>query len=358
MKTYYGTGIEAAAYGTGLFIFAVVPGSPAARAGLLPNDRIASLNGQKLNNLRLAHNAIFKLRPSPGERLNLEIEREGELYHSELSVAPVVMPVDPSRILKAGGRSYLHLRLRAFRRGICAQVENRVREAGAIDGLILDLRHNRGGLVEEAECLVRLFADEPKVVSRQALRLEFPPELNFERNLPDHSKNSVRRSAFGEVKLIVLMDGQSASASELTAGALQDFHRAWIVGERSFGKGITQLYVKVDGYPKLELLKTVSRYLRPSGLGVHGQGIRPNFEIPFRADFGFDARRVIREENSGSYFKLPSEKWSEDRGEIAQKIRSCAAAADRGRNTESSVKAQLGYPDHQLSGAISLLGCF
>jgi len=362
-KSYYGTGIEGSANGQGLFVFQIFPGSPAEAVGLRVHDHIVSINGQKIDSLAKAHFMVPKLNGTPGEKFVMEVQRDGlSLAPVTLQVAPVLIPENPSVEFEMKGLRVLQVRLRSFTRGTCKFLEKKVAKALSegetpLTGLIIDLRHNRGGLVEESECLVRLFTKVEKVVSREPLRLSFPRALDFKpKHMPDNSKSPDEDPArFADLKLAVLIDAKSASASEIMAGALQDLNRAWIVGERSYGKGTTQLLHNLENFPKLSVTKTVSRYIRPSGLSVHGLGVIPNFEVPYREGATARERQAIREEDVQSTMKLAvRERWTESRTDVVS-VRTCAEGNLSAG--EPAVYAGLGHWDHQAAFALSTLIC-
>ncbi len=360
-KTYYGTGIEAEVNGAGLFIFQVFPASPAESAGLHGGDQIVAINGEKIDSLKKAHVNAPRLNGRPGEKIVLDILREGRRFQKTLPVTPVVIPDDLSTELNVEGKRFLQIRIRSFRRGTCEALSTRIDAALAMDGkplagIALDLRHNRGGMVSRSECIVRLFTKAKNVVTRQPLRFDFPTALDFESEIPANDENIV--TIYPTVKLVILINSRSASASEIAAGAFQDFGRAWVVGERSYGKGTTQLVHKLENFRGLNVTKTVSRYVRPSGLSVHGLGVVPNFEAAFRADAGSKERRALREEDVISEVKIAAgERWAENRVEEVSEIRKCIEKNSIKHIVEQAVFDHFGYRDHQLATALAVLSC-
>jgi carboxyl-terminal processing protease len=360
-KTYYGTGIEAEVNGAGLFVFQILPASPAESAGLMVSDQIVALNGQKIDSLIKAHLAAPSLSGRPGDKVVLDILRDGERFQKTLLVGPVVIPEYPSVELSVESKRFLQIRIRNFHRGTCKYLSSRIDQALAakgqsLEGIILDLRHNRGGLVSESECIVRLFTKVEKVVGRELLRFSFPAALDFEHETP--VSNERIRTIYPNIKLVVLINSRSASAAEIAAGALQDFDRALVVGERSYGKGTTQLVHNLENFRGLNISKTVSRYIRPSGLSVHGVGVTPNFEVPFRADAGPLERRALREEDIFSASKIAmGERWSESRTEVLTKIRKCMGNNFVAQSAQRAILEGFGNQDHQAAVALAVLLC-
>jgi len=362
-KTYYGIGVETDATGAGLFIFQVYPGTPASQAGLRVHDRIVSLNGISAKNLSQAQAMSARLGGREGETLTIEVERDGQrLAPLRLQIAPIFITESPVQEFELAEKRFLQIRLRSFSHGTCADLSAKIQAAQSkpLHGLILDLRHNIGGLVNEGECVARLFAGAKPVVGREPLRLGLPRFLDFQppKGALDGRSGLHVPAYFAELPLIVLINAKSASASEILAGALQDYGRVWIVGERSFGKGTTQLLHSLPEYPKLKITKTVSRYVRPSGLSVHELGVIPNFEVPFKAGADVSARRFVREEDVRSGIKLPlGERWFETRVQAAGAVRLCLMSNELLPQAKTAVISRLGYEDHQATFALAALNC-
>ncbi|MGE3757944.1 MAG: S41 family peptidase, partial [Pseudobdellovibrionaceae bacterium] len=214
--------------------------------------------------------------------------------------------------------------------------------------LVLDLRHNTGGLVNEGKCIAQLFAGDKPIVERQPLQLEFPQVLQIEKGEVLEGDESYEwRRTFDDLPLVVMINERSASASELVAGALQDFNRAWIVGERSYGKGTTQLIHHLQNFPELRVFKTVSRYLRPNKTSPQDAGVIPNFEVPFRAGASAKERRFVREENLLRGMRLEQQApWKETRMNQVAAIQKCLSK----QKPEASA-------DHQLEIALQIFAC-
>ncbi len=363
-NTYYGTGIEGDANAAGLFVFRIFPDSPAALAGIQVHDRIVSINGESLDTLSKAHSALPRLNGTPGESLKLIVERKGQRTALTLKVAPIVVPENPAAEFIRDRSRYLQVRLRSFHRGTCDFLRKRITASQALSseplaGVILDLRHNRGGLVDESECVVRLFTAQRLIVTREHLNLPFPKALDFEpAHWPDDSLRRAAAAPFANLPLVVLMNAKSASASEIAAAALQDYARAWIIGERSYGKGTTQFVNNLEGYPNLTITKTVSRYLRPSGESVHRNGILPNLNVPSTLGAQATERRFVREENLVSSLQLVDQaRAQESRPLQVAELRKCLRKDQSILLSEAIIQRRLGYLDHQAAVALAALSC-
>ena len=352
-KTYYGLGIETEETAAGLIVFQVYANSPASKAGLKIHDRIVSINGITARDEFDAHALGQALAGKAGDKFILEVESQGKRSQIEIEVAPLDIPDNNNEVFSEGDKNIGYYRMRSFAQDSCLNLQRRIEGwqsqlKGKLNGLILDLRHNTGGLVEEGKCVAQLFAGDQQIVTREPLRLEFPEALKIEKaNSLDSNDSYEWRAVFKNLPLVILINERSASASELVAGALQDYKLAWIVAERSYGKGTTQLIHHLQDFPKLRVMKTVSRYLRPSMLSTQSVGVTPNFIVPFRKAATQRERRFVREENLQRSMRLQSEAaWVETRPQEKTLLEKCL----------SRQKTDAGA-DHQLEVAAHILSC-
>ncbi|HLA63428.1 MAG TPA: S41 family peptidase, partial [Rhodothermales bacterium] len=260
---YGGVGISVGQRAGRMVVTAVLDGSSAAAQGIRPGDEVLSVEGQALAG-RDAAEVLSVLRGAPGSTVALEVRREGEaeplrfaLVRSSLRVHDVTYAGwvgDP-----AAGVGYV--RLERFSEQSAAETRaaiERLRDEGAANGrglrgLVLDLRGNPGGLLDQAVDIAGLFLPQNTPVVTMRGRTPETERAFRNRNAP----------VLPDVPLAVLVDGESASASEVVAGALQDHDRAIIVGERTFGKGLVQQVRPLPYHTALKL--TVARYYTPSG---------------------------------------------------------------------------------------------
>ncbi len=351
-KTYFGLGLETEETGAGLKIFQVYPNTPAENAGLKIHDRIVSINGLSARNELEAHALGQALSVGrAGEKFALEIGRHGRKFMVNLETMPLVIPETSDDIYSIDGKNIGYLRLRSFSDDACLHLQQKVEiwqnQAAKLNGLILDLRHNSGGLVNEGQCIAQLFVGNRTIVTREPLQLDFPASLHVENaKLPPIESYPWQRT-FSDLPLVILINERSASASEFVAGALQDYQRAWIVGERSYGKGTTQLIHRLPDYPKLRALRTVSHYLRPSGVSTQSVGVTPNFSVPFEKSASLRARVFLREEDMRKSMKLPASlQWQESRPGKVALIGTCLAK----RHNDATA-------DFQLATALGIFAC-
>lgn len=254
------------------FISAVAPSGPAAKAGLMPRTAILKINGTEPGETGLAE-IIATLQGRPGEKTKLTLrnperpdELEVELTHRHIEERSLIkaapLPSDP-----ATG----YLRLAQFGPRCAREVEAALDELedGGMKKLILDLRENGGGDLHQTVKILGLFVPpETAVVS---VRERGKPE--------EFLKTPERQRRKRDYPIAVLIDRNSASASELTAGSLRDLKRATVIGEKSYGKGSVQNIVPMGGGTALRL--TIATYHTPSGNTPHLKGIAPDIEIAF-----------------------------------------------------------------------------
>ena len=247
----------------------VYPGGGAEAAGLLPGDRIVGAGAHDLTGVPLDE-AGSKIRGEEGTSVTLRVLRPGESAPRLVEVSRrtvTVTTISEFRLLDDGVTACV--RIDHFERKTpkeLAEAFESLRARGA-RRLVLDLRGNPGGLVDAAVEVVGLFTPKDSVVTRLAGRTADESESYA---TPDAPK-------FPKVPLVLLVDGTSASASEIVAGALQDYRRAVLVGARTYGKGIVQSIYPIDATTGLKL--TTARYFLPKGRTIHGTGVTPDVAV-------------------------------------------------------------------------------
>ncbi|MGQ9600834.1 MAG: S41 family peptidase [Anaerolineae bacterium] len=248
-----------------LIIVNTFKGQPAEQAGLRRGDIVLKVDDVPIENMSI-YEAISLIRGPQGTRVRLTILREGEEpFEVEIVRARIEIPVVESQ-MREDGIGYL--RLLDFSADASAKLTEALRTFLVQNpkGLILDLRGNPGGYFQEAVLTAGLFLPKGQVVVIERYK-NAPPEVVRTPNEP----------VAPDIPLVVLVDGGSASASEIVAGALQDLGRATIIGEQTFGKGAVQLrYQLSDGS---ELLVTVARWFTPNDRAIHGEGLAPDIPV-------------------------------------------------------------------------------
>ncbi|MEL7739296.1 S41 family peptidase [Citromicrobium bathyomarinum] len=281
---YSGLGLSVVMEDGAVKVISPFRGSPAEKAGIKAGDFITHLDGKLIYGGDLDE-AVQQMRGPAGTSINLTIFRPGSDEPIETSVTRGVIELEPVTYEVKDGKIGV-ITVNEFSRDVGADVfaawNDIQREAGGrVNGLVLDLRSNPGGSLDEAIALSDLFLDEGRIVSQRGrARGE---SMSFD------AETVYRGQIAADVPLIVLIDAGSASASEIVAGALQDHRRALIMGERSFGKGSVQSLVPLG--PDAALKLTTARYYTPSGHSVQEGGIKPDIRVPQLSDPDMERRR-------------------------------------------------------------------
>ena len=317
-------------------------GSPAEKAGIKAGDFITHLNGKLIYGGDL-DDAVSQMRGPAGTSINLTIFRPGSEEPIETTVTRGVIELEPVTHTVADGGIGI-ITVNEFSRDVGADVyaawgEIQKEVGGKVNGLILDLRSNPGGSLDEAVALSDLFLDEGRIVSQRGrARGE---------SITYNSETMFRGQIAPNVPLIVLIDAGSASASEIVAGALQDHRRALIMGERSFGKGSVQSLVPLGNDAALKL--TTARYYTPSGHSVQEGGIKPDIRVPQISDPDLERRMKYQLRESDLRGHLINEAGLKD-DDLERDLK----ADPRFSQTSEQLKEQ-GIEDFQLDYAIKTL---
>lgn len=253
-----------------LVIDDVIPGGPAQRVGLVVGDRIVAIEDKPIAHYPDLHEAVMVMRGPAGSEAHFTYEHAGEAARRITLTRAIVDP--PAVELRLLGEGVAYLRLRDFQAASAREVEQGIAElrkqakaAGddELAGLILDLRDNGGGLLDQAIAIVDLFVAEGVIVRTRGRQATLIDEVH-----------ALAPGTIRELPLVVLINKGSASASEIVAGALQDHDRALIVGERSYGKGSVQAPFEVGGGAVLKL--TTALYYTPDDRLIQASGIVPD----------------------------------------------------------------------------------
>ncbi|WP_419896279.1 S41 family peptidase [Roseomonas sp. USHLN139] len=290
-----GLGIEVSQEGGYVKVISPIDDTPAAKAGVKPGDLITHLNGNSVQGLTLQE-AVEQMRGERGSSIKLTIRRPGTEAPIELSLTRDVIRPQVARF-RMEGEDVGYVRLSSFNEqteGALRRAVSTLRQQAGnnLKGLILDLRNNPGGLLDQAVQVSDDFLERGEIVSTRARR-------------PDDAQrwNAKPGDIADGLRVIVLINGGSASASEIVAGALQDHRRAVLLGTKSFGKGSVQTVMPIPGNGAIRL--TTARYYTPSGRSIQATGITPDIEVlatreegnaPLR-DREADLRRALRNDN-------------------------------------------------------------
>jgi carboxyl-terminal processing protease len=276
-NSFSGIGVAVRDVRDGLRVETVYKGSPAAKAGIRVGDVIVEAQGKKIAGLpEEAATALIKGRE--GTKVTLRVRRgKKTTLVRRVTRATISVPVVASRIANAGGKRAAYIRLTTFGpRTAHVQVAAAIRKAKRrkAKGIVFDLRGNGGGLVSEAQLIASMFLDDGPIVTTRG------------RAVKEQTLYAVGQAIAGDLPTVVLVDGATASAAEIVAGALQDRKRATLVGTKTFGKGVFQEIMPLSNNGALDI--TVGQYFLPSGRNLGGPGTKPGSglkpNVPARDD--------------------------------------------------------------------------
>jgi carboxyl-terminal processing protease len=262
-----GLGIEITIRDDILTVVAPIEGTPAFRAGLQAGDQIVKIEGDSTKDMSLI-DAVKKLRGPEGSAVTVGIFRKGFTEPQDFTLTRAVIQIKSVRWKKLQD-DIGYVRLRSFQKTTTEELEDALQdlEEQRISGLVLDLRNNPGGLLEQAISVSDEFLETGKLIVYTKGRLA-------SQNMKGYSKNE--RAHLG-YPIAILINGGSASASEIVAGALQDLGRATLIGSQSFGKGSVQTIIPLSDGSGLRL--TTAKYYTPKGREINGKGITPDIVV-------------------------------------------------------------------------------
>ncbi|MEQ8348835.1 MAG: S41 family peptidase [Sneathiellaceae bacterium] len=265
-----GLGIEVTMENGLVKVVTPIDETPAARAGVKAGDLITHLDGTPVLGMTLGE-AVEQMRGPVNSKIKVTVQRDGEDQPLDIEIIRDIIKVQSVRSRVEGDIGYV--RITTFNEqteeGLKTAVAKVKDEIGAdrIKGYVLDLRNNPGGLLDQAIAVADGFMDQGEIVSTRG------------RDEANQQRYNARDGDLTDGKpVVVLINGGSASASEIVAGALQDHHRAIVLGTKSFGKGSVQTIIPIQGQGALRM--TTARYFTPSGHSIQAKGIVPDIEVP------------------------------------------------------------------------------
>jgi carboxyl-terminal processing protease len=271
--SYTGVGIEVGVVDGAITVISPIAGSPAARSGIRSGDTILAVDGESVESGNLK-DTIGRMRGRPGSDVSVTVKRDDETVLHLMRREVVRVASVYSELLRP---SFGYARLSQFNETTARELSRAIDELvdandGMLDGLVLDLRNNPGGVLDAAVDVADLFLDEGVIVTADGRT----SEARF-------SRSAHRGDVLDGGGLVVLVNSGSASAAEIVAGALQDQARALVVGTTTFGKGLVQTVMPLSRGRAIKL--TTSRYYTPSGDSIHETGITPDVYIDDTAGF-------------------------------------------------------------------------
>ena len=278
-----GLGITVGMRDGALTVISPIDDTPAFKAGVKSGDIILKINDTSTIGITLDE-AVNMMRGEPKSDIKLTIVRKGDNKPLEIAMKRDIIKVQSVFAKKIEGENLLYLRISSFDTKVTNDLEKAIKENKDVKGIVLDLRNNPGGLLNQAIGVVDLFVKNGVIVSQKG------------RDATDEEK--FEASKFGtktDLPLVVLVNEGSASASEIVSGALQDHKRAILVGEKTFGKGSVQAVLPIDNEKTENIKLTIAKYYLPSGRTIQAEGVTP--------DIIASAGKVVQSEENGLKIK-------------------------------------------------------
>ena len=334
-----GLGITLGLKDGALTIIAPLDDSPAQKAGLQSGDIILKINNASTLNMNI-DDAVNKMRGKPKTTIDLTIYRKDAPKPLDFTITRDTIQIKSVHTRKIQGENFLYVRVNNFDKHVASSVKTALDKAGKIDGIILDLRNNPGGLLDQAVKLSELFIKEGVIVSQKG---------KYKTENTEFKANG--KAPYENLPIVVLINGGTASASEIVSGALQDYKRALIIGENSFGKGSVQIVLPIDPTSAIKL--TTAKYYLPSGRTIQAVGITPDIfvypgAVP-QSESGFEIKEAdLKNHLENELAKLDaskdSKKSTDEKGEKGEK-----------KESKNILTPKLINNDIQLKTAIDLL---
>jgi len=292
-----GLGIEITVRQGVLTVVSPIEDTPAFKVGIKAGDMIIKIEDEFTKDMTLMQ-AVKKMRGEKGTKITISVRREGESKLLDFTIIRDTIRIKSVRF-RALENQYVYLRIAQFQqrtnRDLRKALQDLKEKEGGIKGLVLDLRNNPGGLLTQAVEVSDLFLDSGLIVYTEG-RLEHQRQKFF----------AHKRGSWTQFPMVVLVNGGSASASEIVAGAMQDHKRAIVLGTKTFGKGSVQTILPLDDHSALRL--TTARYFTPNGRSIQAKGIVPDIvmENPPRQEARVvKPRSRVREENLRGHLENP-----------------------------------------------------
>ncbi len=342
-----GLGIEVTMENGVVKVVSPIDDTPAAAAGVEAGDYIVELDGEPVMGLSLSE-AVDKMRGKVGTPINIVISREGAEGPIALTIIRDVIKIRSVRHRVEGNSGYL--RITTFNQNAASGIRKAMQEiqdelGNKLNGYVLDLRNNPGGLLDQAIAVADIFLDKGEIVSTRGRDEEDTKRDNAS---PGDLSNGL--------PVVVLINGGSASASEIVAGALQDHKRGIVMGEASFGKGSVQSVMALPGHGAMRL--TTARYYTPSGRSIQAKGIDPDIKVELARIETLEYDRFKEADLQGALDKNKEEENQDEKPEAAKQNEDENENENKSENkSEKDDNEEKNKPiiDYQLSRALDLL---
>lgn len=341
-----GIGVEIMYDSGAIKIISPIDDLPAFKAGLKGGDYIVGVNDELVSTLG-PNKAIKEMRGTPGTKVKLLIIKEEEAKPQELELTREIVKIKPIKAhLEKNNIAYI--RITTFNESTISELKAAVKKLKTeskddLKGIILDLRNNAGGILDQAIAVSDYFIDSGVIVTTKG------------RTISSNSKTKANEFSLKapKVPMIVLINGNSASASEIVAGALQDHKRAIILGTKSFGKGSVQALTQINSRAAVKL--TISKYYTPSGRSIQAEGIEPDILIePAKVEYP-EVKKIDKrfsESSLKNYLKNDNEKNKDNSSKNKDSKKETKAKNNKQEENELS---ELYKKDYQFARAYDVI---
>lgn len=324
-----GLGITVGMKDGALTIIAPMEGTPADKAGLESGDIILKIDEKSSLGMNIDE-AVGLMRGTPGTNIKLTIVRKGKDKPFDVTITRDIIKVH-SVYSKTYKDDILYLRIVNFDKNVAQELKKAINNNKQAKGIILDMRNNPGGLLDQAIDTVDLFVDSGVIVSQKG-------RVDGENRIYKATKSAT----VSNLPMVVLVNGGSASASEIVSGSLQDHKRAVIVGEKTFGKGSVQVILPLEGRENDAIRLTIARYYLPSGRTIQATGVDPDVEIKKATIKEVEDDFAIKEAELKDHLEAQLNKGNKKEAETTKK--------DENVITDAQLNS-----DYQLKSAIGVL---
>ncbi|UFH58163.1 S41 family peptidase [Sulfurovum mangrovi] len=335
-----GLGVSIGMKDGALTVIAPIEGTPADKAGMKAGDIILKIEDKATIGMDIDE-SVKLMRGKPGTDVTLTVIRKKEPKPLEIKITRDIIKIQ-SVYAKSIENNLLYLHVTSFDQKVVEGVKKAIKEHKDTQGILLDLRNNPGGLLDQAVDLVDLFVEKGVIVSQKGRA-----------SLENIEYKATKKNSDTKTPIVILVNGGSASASEIVSGALQDFKRAIVVGEKTFGKGSVQVVMPISKDEAVKL--TVARYYLPSGRTIQAEGVTPDITVHLGKIEYMEDPMLLKEKELKKHLENELEKIN---GNSTKKSKETLTTNKDNNDSEVDdtliTEAQL-YEDAQLKSAVDIL---